>query len=238
MPVVTVYKIEGLNKTLDEVVKALKAKTANGWFVAKPSKYSRYEVFVQYYYYEDVESSLKRVLPESDDIITVLKQNGKTKVLKRVTCFISFLTKTLEVYRGPDSITEEIASQIEQLLGVKLNPLKLSGAQLEELYKKHGIELRQAMFKHVDGLLYETLRGSFLESNKKFKEYLQKFKDCLRVISFRPNIHFVNGGKYQVTVNGDKGSIRFSEVDGFKWRPRVEIRQLVFLMAVTAGMGG
>jgi hypothetical protein len=83
------------------------------------------------------------------------------------------------------------------------------------------------MFKNIDGLFYQTMRGSNLETNKRFLEYIAKFKDCLRVISIRPAIKFLNGGRYQVTINGDKGSIRFSPLPDYKWRPRFEIRQVV-----------
>jgi len=235
MPVISVYKIEVL-KDKKQVLDAFSEfKPKEGWFLARPSKFSKYEVFIQYFYYESLEQHLKRFFPESDDIVSILKKNGKTKVLKRVICFISLLTKTLEIYRGPDKITNQIAEEISKALSVELKPLKLTPEQLQKLYEQHGIELKQALFKHVDGLMYEILRGQNLEANKKFRSYLQKFKDCLRVISFRPNIRYLNGGKYQVTINGDKGTLRFSDVDGFKWRPRVEIRQLIFLMAATAG---
>jgi len=69
-----------------------------------------------------------------------------------------------------------------------------------------------------------------LENNKKFKEYMEKFPECLRVISFRPRIKFLNkNSRYQVTVNGDKGTIKISE-GFFSWRPRYEIRQIVFII--------
>jgi hypothetical protein len=87
------------------------------------------------------------------------------------------------------------------------------------------------MFKNIDGLFYQTLRGNNLETNKRFLEYMAKFKDFLRVISIRPAIKFLNGGRYQITLNGDKGSIRFSSLADFKWRPRFEIRQIVDIVS-------
>jgi hypothetical protein len=33
-----------------------------------------------------------------------------------------------------------------------------------------------------------------------------------------------------VTINGDKGTIRLSSNEVFRWRPRFEIRQLVFIL--------
>jgi hypothetical protein len=93
------------------------------------------------------------------------------------------------------------------------------------------------MFTNVEGLIFNILRGNFLENNEKFKQYLQKFPDCLRAISFRPKIRFLNNfNKYQVTLNGGKGTLRISSNSIFNWRPRYEIRQIVFIVAATLGL--
>jgi len=238
MSTITVFTFEKLPK-IYEICKSLNGKKfSEAWFTAKPSKYNQNEVFISYWYYESVEESLKRVFSEDDsyEIVSFLKENGKTKVLKRTYCFINLLTKTLEIYRGPDSKTEEILSFLEKLLKVKFIPIKLKSEELQKIYSQHSVELKQVMFKNIEGLIYDILRGNYLENNKKFKEYLQKFPECLRVISFRPKIKFLNSyNKYQVTINGDKGTIRLSE-GMFSWRPRYEIRQIIFLIAVTIGL--
>ena len=96
------------------------------------------------------------------------------------------------------------------------------------------------MFKNIEGLFYEILRGKYLESNDKFKQYMEKFLESLRVISFRPRIKFLNGhNKYQVTLNGDRGTMKFfSPNEQFDFRPRIEVRQLTFLIAATLGFFG
>ncbi|MDI6807199.1 MAG: hypothetical protein QMD14_05355 [Candidatus Aenigmarchaeota archaeon] len=240
MGVISIYKYESLPDRL-EVVKELNGKKVNSdLIIAKLSRYNRQEVVIQYFYYESVEDALKRVLPESDsdEVVSFLRQNGKTKVLRKAYCFINILTKTLEVYRGQDSRTDRIVSTLEQLLNTKFTQITLDSQVLQKIYTEHGVELKQAMFKNIHGLFYEILRGKFLESNNKFKEYLNKFPEALRVISFRPKIKFLNSyNKYQVTINGDRGTIRFSSSNGlFKWRPRLEVRQITFLVAATLGL--
>jgi hypothetical protein len=238
MAMITIFKYENL-PSVNEIVKALNNKRINDELIkAKISRYNRNEVVIQYFYYEDVEDLIKGVFSDdSDEIVSFLRLNGKTKVLRKTYCFINTLTKTLEVYRGPDKRTNEIVSNLEKLLKTKFTPISLNSQDLQKIYSQHGIELTQVMFKNVHGLLYEILRGKFLENNSKFKEYLSKFPEALRVISFRPKIKFLNNSnKYQVTINGDKGTIKFSSNGLFKWRPRLEIRQITFIIAATLGL--
>jgi hypothetical protein len=237
MPCITIFTFEE-NFDMRELWSALRSRRLNGsWITSRPSKYNKQELFIQYWWYEDISEDMKKVFSEeeAEEIVTFLKQNGKSKVLKRVFCFINLFTRTLEVYRGPDKKTEEIVGWLERILGIKFKPLKLSSEDLQKIFTNHSLELKQAMFKNVEGLAYEILRGRMLENNEKFKRYMQKFADCLRVISFKPKIRFLNGSKYQVTINGDKGTIKLSGNDMFKWRPRCEIRQIVFLIAATLG---
>jgi hypothetical protein len=238
MPVITVYTFKNLPE-ISKIVKAIdKKKNGNAWIVAKESKYVENEVFIQYYYYEDVEDVLKHAMGEEEiyEIVSFLKNNGKQKVLKRTYCFINLYLKTLEIYRGPDNRTQEIVSFLERLLNVKFKPITLKAEQLKEIYSNHASELKQAMFKHVDGLVYEILKADYLEKNERFVECLQKYPENLRVITFRPKIKFLNeNNKYQVTINGDKGTIRLSSNEVFKWRPRFEVRQLVSILRNNSG---
>jgi len=240
MVVVSIFKIENPN-TVENIVKQLDKKKANGcWISAQRSDYVDNEVFIQYWYNEDIEECIKRSFSEQDamEIYSILKRSGRTIILKRIYCFVNTLTNTLEVYRWKDDKTEEIVAVFEKLLGTRIIAITLKPEELQRIYSEHSIELNQAMFKNVDGLLYDILKGSCLENNQKFNEYMNKFQKSLRVISFRPRIRFLNGNnRYQVTINGDKGTIKFSEQNnGFKWRPRFEIRQMTFVIASTLGM--
>lgn len=243
MSVVTLFKCGNLPKSW-MIQKSLNGKKFdNSWLTAFVSKYNRNEVVVNYWYQEDLEDSIKRVLEdenETSEVVSFLKQNGKTQVVKRIHCFINLTTKTLEIYTGSENKANEIISIFENILKVKFERIILDSNNLQKIYSEHSTELKQVMFKNIDGLLYEILRGKNLENNEKFKDYIQKFPNCLRVISFRPKIKFLNGNtKYQVTLNGDKGTIKFSSPNGeFNWRPRIEIRQLTFLVAATVGLLG
>lgn len=238
MPVITVFSFKNLPK-IPEICKALNGKKfSESWITAKENKYNEDEIFISYWYYELVEENIKRVFSEEDanEIVSFLKENGKSKVLKRTYCFINMLTKTLEVYRWPDEKTGEIISHLEELLKVEFSVLKLSPEELQKIYSNHSTELRQVMFRNVEGLIFDILNGSCLEENVRFKEYLQLFPQSLRAISFRPKIKFLNGNnKYQVTINGDRGTIRLSSNEVFQWRPRFEIRQLIFMITAVAG---
>lgn len=239
MPTITVFKFDKSIKVSDICRNVNGKKFDERWLTAKESKYSQNEVFIQYWYYEDLEESLKKVFSDEDsyEIVSFLKENGKNKVLKRTYCFINLLTKTLEIYRWPDQKTEEIVQLLEKLLEVKFSELALKSEHLKRIYSEHSTELKQVMFKYMNGLIYEILRGNSLENNAKFNEYLKSFPNCLRVISFRPKIRFLNDhNKYQVTINADKGTIRFSSDDVFSWRPRYEIRQLIFILSSIAGL--
>jgi hypothetical protein len=238
MPTVSVFTLDRM-PSIDETCDILDGKKfQESWINAKPSKYNRDEAFIQFWYYEDVEENMRRVLTEEDfyEIVSFLKENGKNKVLKRTYCFINARTKTFEIYRGKDEKTYAMVSIFENLLNLKFSSLKLSSSDLQKIYNQNSLELKQVMFKNVEGLIYDILRGNYLEENGRFKECLKSFPDCLRVISFRPKIRFLNScNKYQVTINGDKGTIRLSE-GLFSWRPRFEIRQIIFIIASTIGL--
>lgn len=238
MTTITVFRGSKLPDVAEICNRLNGKKSGDRWLTARPNKYNRNEAFILYWHYQDIEDAIKGVGDEEDttEIVGVLKQNGKDRVLKRVYCYIYLLTNTLEVYTG-DSRAEEIAKTIGQLLSIEFTPVKIKSEDLQKIYSQHALELTQAMFKNIHGLMYEVLRGRLLDNNEKFKQYLQSFPDCMRVISFRPKIKFLNGNqKYQVTINGDRGTIRLSGNGVFRWRPRFEIRQLTFLLAATLGL--
>ncbi|MBI2545397.1 MAG: hypothetical protein HYW22_02245 [Candidatus Aenigmarchaeota archaeon] len=240
MSVITVFKFENLDEPF-KIAKSLNGQKSNdSWLTAFVSKYNRNEIVVNYWFYEDLENNVKKVLDENEsmEVISYLKQNGKTRVLKRIFSFVNILTKTLEIYTGSESKLDEIVEILEHVLSTKFTRVVLSSQNLQTIYSEHSTELKQVMFKNVEGLFYEILRGGNLQMNGKFQNCMEKFPENLRVISFRPKIKFFNGhNRYQVTLNGDKGTLRFSSVnEKFSWRPRVEIRQLTFLIAATLGI--
>ena len=238
MPTLTLFLMrKGLRE--DDVIKRLHdIKVKEGWLVAKKSKFFHSEVEVTYYFYEPIDDSLRKIFDDEEyiEIAHLLIDNGKYKVLRKIRCFINVNTGLVEVYRGPDLVTHNLKQLLEKLLNIQLKPVSLNSSQLVTLIQKYTIELRQAMFRNVDGFWYTILRGKSLETNPKFTEYLIKNHNSLRVISIRPKIRFLNGGKYTVTINGDRGTIKITKDGMFKWRPRFEIRQITFLIAMMLGL--
>jgi hypothetical protein len=239
MPTITIFTFEQL-PSIEKVCDILNGKKkGENWISARVNKYNKDEVFIQYWYYEDIENGLKKIFSEEDsyEIVSFLKENGKSKVLKRTYCFINLVTRTLEIYRGPDAKLAEILQLLEKNLKIKFISLNLSSDQLKKIYSQHSLELKQVLFKNINDLIFDILHGNNLETNQKFNEYLEKFPKNLRVISFRPKIKFMNDhNKYQVTLNGDKGTLRISSNEIFQWRPRYELRQIIFIIAATIGL--
>ncbi len=240
MSIVTVFKFDGLSSPWQAAKSLDGQKMSDSWLTAFVSKYNRNEVVVNYWVYEDLESSIKRVFNEDDsmEIVSYLKQNGRDRVLKKVYCFVNLMMKTLEIYTGSEEKINDIVNVLEELLKTKFTRVILSSKDLQNIYANHSTELKQVMFKNLEGLFYEILRGKYLENNEKFRRYMEQFPESLRVISFRPRIKFWDGNnRYQVTLNGDKGTIKFSTYsEKFDFRPRIEIRQLTFLVAATLGL--
>jgi len=225
MPTITLFQAIGeLNK--EDLIKNINEK-GESRITASENKFFKDEIVISYFFEENLEEKIRNIVEESEEIISIIKQNGKSKVWKKILAFLNVEFKILEVYRGPDKVTEEFISKLSNITGLKFVPFKLSGEELEKIYKQNSSELKQALFKNVDGMFYTIFRGNLLEANKRFLLYIYKYPQCLRVISIRPAIKFLNGGKYQVTINGDKGTIKFSSPSEHKWRPRFEIRQIV-----------
>jgi hypothetical protein len=230
MPAISIFSFKK-NFTPQEICKLLdNKKLKDSWFNAKQSKYFDKEVFIQYWYYEDVEEFVKKVLSEEDayELVSFLKQNGKTRILRRCYCFINLQTKTLEIYRGTDQRREEILSALEKFLDVKFEPLLIESKVLKKIYLRHASELKKVVLKNLDGLEFEILVGNSLEQNKFFNDCLKKYPNNLKSITFRPKINFLNSNtKYNVTI-GENGIVSFSSEGLFRWRPRYEIRQILY----------
>ncbi len=231
MTTITLFKVEplpdkkGIVSTLDE------RKEDGCWFRAKESKYNEKEVEIDVWYEEDIEIGLKRVFSEEAyEMVDYFKSNGKEKIIRRVYCFVNLELGTLEIYRGIDAITHKIKEIMEYLLKVTLTPVSLDAGHLMHIVTTYSTDLRQAMFKYIHGLWYHIIRGRHLENNGKYKDFIVTKPDSLSCISIIPKIKYMNRSEYSVTINGDKGTIKMW--DGlFKWKPRLEVRQIVSIVA-------
>jgi hypothetical protein len=230
MTIVSLFRFGELPQK-EEIIARLDGRKENGfWFKAKESRHNEDEVEIDIWYEEDIELGMRRAFSdEGYEMAEYLKQRGKEKVIRKVYCFIDLKLKTLEIYRGQDSITETIKEKLEQILSTTFSPVSLTPEQLVNIVNTYSSELKQAMFKYIHGLWYHIIRGRHLEANGKYKSYLETKPDSLRMVSVTPKIKYMNGRDYMVTINGDKGTIRMC--DGFfKWKPRFEVKQIVNLV--------
>lgn len=235
MTTISLYKFDEIIEK-NEIIKQLDGRKENGfWFRAKESKYREDEIEIDVWYEESIEVGAQRAF--SDDafeVIQYLKEKGKEKVIRKIYCFLDLKKKTLEIYRGPDVITDDIRQKLEKILITKFSPLSLTATQLTNIVKDYSYEVKQAMFKYVHGLWYSIIRGRHLENNEKYVQYMQVKPDSLRMVSIMPKIRYMNGKEYMVTINGDRGTVKMS--DGFyKWRPRYEVKQIVDIVTAVSG---
>jgi hypothetical protein len=236
MATITLFKIEPL-PTKRDIIRSLHKKKRNGcWLKAKKSKYNENEIEIDVWYEEDVEKGLKRAFSdEAYEMVEYLRIKGKEKVIRKVFCFIDIELGTLEIYRGIDVMTYKIKEIIETCLKVTLSTVSLDAGHLMHIVRKYSSELKQAMFKYIHGLWYHIIRGRHLEKNGKYKDFIVKKPDSLRCVSIIPKIRYLNGNGYSVTINGDKGTIKMW--DGiFKWKPRLEVKQIVQIVADVAAL--
>jgi len=236
MTTITLFKIEPLLEK-GEIINRLNNKKKNGcWLKAKASKHNEDEIEIDVWYEEDVEIGLKRAFSEQAyEMLEYLKTKGKEKIVRKVYCFIDLNLGTLEIYRGVDFITYKVKEIIESLLDATLSTVSLDAGHLMHLTTKYSSELKQAMFKYIHGLWYHIIRGRHLENNGKFKDFIVTKPDSLRCVSIIPKIKYLNGSDYMVTINGDKGTIKMSN-GYFKWKPRLEVRQIISIVANVAAL--
>lgn len=238
MSTITVFTVEDMPKS-EEAISLLDAKKSEGnWISARQNKYNQDEIFIQYWYYEDIESGLKRAFSDEEryDVVSVLKENGKVKVLRRTYAFINYATHSLEIYRGLDSRTKELLELLEESLNIRFNPLLLSQEELVQIYRKHSTELRKATLRNQKSNEEIAITGKNIDASEEFTE-LFRYPRLLREISFRPKIKFMNEhNKYVVSLDGDRGTLKISSNQVFQWRPRYEIRQIIFVISATKGM--
>jgi len=234
MTTISLFKFEeNLNK--EEVLKQLDGRKENEYyFRAKSSRNNEEEIEIDVWYEESIELGMHKVFSEDAyEIVQYLIEKGKEKIIRKIYCFLNLKKKTLEIYRGPDAITEGIKLKLEKVLTAKFSPISLTSSQLINIVNSYSSELKQAMFKYVYGFWYSIIRGTHLENNEKYIQYLQTKPDSLRMISVMPKIRYMSSREYMVTINGDKGTIKMA--DGcYKWKPRFEVKQIVDIVSSVA----
>jgi len=234
MVTVSLFRMNVVPEKLDIIYRVDGEKVGDCSFQARQSRYDDEEIQVEAFYEEDLEKGMKMFFSdEAGEIAEYLKERGKEKIQRKVTCFVNRRSKVLEIYRGKDHVTAKIKEGLQRLLGVNLEQVGLDSRQLLVIANQNSEEIKQAMFKYIHGMWYQILRGNRLESNQKYLEYLSFKPESLRMVSVIPKINWANGSKYTVTFNGDKGTIKMWD-GAYRGRPRQEVRQLVNLVVGVA----
>jgi hypothetical protein len=238
MPTITMLTFEDIPK-IEKTVSLLNGKkNEENWISARQNKYNQDEIFIQYWYYEDVRNALSRAFSEEEsyEIVDVLKDNGKDRVLKRTYAFINYVTHTLEIYRGLDRRTNELLELLGKNLKTSFRPLELSEEELVRIYRMHSTELTKATMRNQKSNDEIVISGKKINASQEFAG-LFRYPWLLREISFRPKIKFMHEhNKYVVSLDGDRGTLKTSSNEVFQWRPRFELRQIVFATAATKGL--
>jgi len=238
MPTITLFKFDAkLEK--NNIVKLLdKKKVGDDWIRARCSSYASDEIEVDYYYPESLEENLRRIVEDDQlhSILTDVFANVNHLIIRRVRIYINLRYNLLQVYRGPDVVTKRIKESLEKLLNVKLQQVTFSSSQLIGMATNYAEEIRHAIFKNVNGFWFTLLRGQHLEKNVKFQRYLSYNHNSLRAIGIRPKIRYIDGNKsFTVTINGDRGTLKICSSGMLKWRPRFELRQVIYIVSKYIG---
>ncbi len=211
MATVSLYKISKIPKLRDIKVKGLRIKIISN---------SKDELSFKIIYSEPIKDIISREFKEvASDILKRLKDFADKSIEITIKASIYKKHKVLAIERGKDYVLYRILKKIGRHFG-EISPISLDSESLLKLARKYGSEIKFAVFKNIDGLLYETLRGRRLETNDKFKKMLKRNNDSLKVIGFYMKNTWP---KFQVTINGDKGTIRYYK-NGFE---RTEISLIV-----------
>ncbi len=203
MATITLFNFE-TTKNKKEIISLLnKYSSENTWIIAKDYGNEIKGIFNMYL---NITEELRKVLEPWE--MENIKVNGNGKILRSILFYIDFKRKIIEIHRGSDALTRKLKEILEEILQTKLKEFYIDHKTLHNIIKNYSLELRQAYFKFVNGFLYENYKGRFLERNEHFKEILKERLKNLRIITIVPKVFPIINK--QVTINGDKGTLKFS----------------------------
>jgi hypothetical protein len=99
MPAITLFIAESVKPKL-QIIKEINenGKGEKEWFSATLNKSQPDEIIISYFFEESIEEHLSRVLGEDEieEVISVLKQNGNSKVIKKITSFFNVNNRSIQ----------------------------------------------------------------------------------------------------------------------------------------------
>ncbi|MEM0480812.1 MAG: hypothetical protein QXQ14_01330 [Candidatus Aenigmatarchaeota archaeon] len=205
-------------RTAEEIEKELnKVSAEDYWIIAKRNNN---QIKIIFNFSVELEKLLRRVL-EINEIENFFDGKSKQKVKRNIKAIMDFSKNLLIIFRGQDVFTKLFLDVLEKELRIKFLPYYISSKSLYEIIEKYCISLNQIYFKFVNGFVFEMYKGKFLNYSLTIREKMEKFKNNIRIITIIPKIIFERK-KFSVTINGDKGSLKFFGKPSFK-----EINQII-----------
>ncbi|MEM0476082.1 MAG: hypothetical protein QW367_00385 [Candidatus Aenigmatarchaeota archaeon] len=207
-------------RNIEEIEKELnKISEENYWIIA--SKENEKLLKIIFNYKVSLEDELRKVLSISE-IRNIFNGISSQLLTRRIVAYMHFDKEILEVERGSDYIFSFFISVLEKNLKIKFINLYISSNALLKIIERYSISLNQIYFKFVNGLLFEMYKGKFLQYSDFIKRKIEENRKNIRIITILPKIKF-RGTPKSITINGDKGTIKFYSKEIF----RDEINQII-----------
>jgi len=211
-------------RSIDEIEKELnKISGERYWIVAK--KENERTIKVIFNYKITLEEAVRKVL-NPIEIKNFFNGSSSQLLTRNVIAFMHFDKEILEVHRGIDYIFNFFIAVIEKHLRIKFTPYYISSDALLKIINNYSISLNQVYFKFVNGFVFEMYKGKYLQHSEFIKEKLRNLHKNLRIITVIPKIRF-EGIPKSVSINGDKGTIKFS-IDDINRNELLQIINLIY----------
>ncbi|MEM5828282.1 MAG: hypothetical protein QW197_02130 [Candidatus Aenigmatarchaeota archaeon] len=205
MATITLLKFS-ISRNIDEVEKEMnKISSERYWIIAKKENQNVLKIIFNYRV--SLEEELRKVLNISE--IKNIFNGISTQLLTRnIIAYMHFDKEILEVHRGIDYIFRFFIAVLEKHLRVKFVPYYISPQVLLNIVQNYSISLNQIYFKFVNGFVFEMYKGKYLQYSELIRSKLSELKRNIRIITVVPRIKFDSYLK-SVTINGDKGTLKF-----------------------------
>jgi len=211
-------------RSIDEIEKELnKISSEKYWIVAK--KENERIIKIIFNYKITLEEALRKVL-NPIEIKNFFNGTSSQLLTRNIIAYMHFDKEILEVHRGIDYIFNFFVAVLEKHLRMKFMPYYISPEALLKIINNYSISLNQVYFKFVNGFVFEMYKGKYLQYSEFIREKLRSLHKNVRIITVIPKIRFEKFPK-SVSINGDKGTIKFS-VDDIGRNELVQIINLIY----------
>ncbi|MEM5821265.1 MAG: hypothetical protein QXP34_03015 [Candidatus Aenigmatarchaeota archaeon] len=205
MATITLLKFK-ITRNIEEIEKEVnKISSEKYWMIAK--KESQNTLKIIFNYKVSLEEELRKILSISE-IKNIFNGISSQLLTRNVIAYMHFDKEVLEVHRGIDYIFRFFIAVLEKYLKMKFFPYYIPSEALLSIIQNYSISLNQIYFKFVNGFVFEMYKGKFLQYSEVIRNKINELKRNIRIITVVPTIKFDSHIK-SVTINGDKGTLKF-----------------------------